>query len=370
MFIPVNEPTISEESKKNVISALDSGWISSSGSFVNEFEEKFAERFGIKHAITVTNGTAALHVALLSLGIKEGDEVIVPAFTMAASWMAIMYTGAKPVFVDCELETYNIDTNKIEEKITEKTKAIMPVHIYGHPCDMDPIMNIAKKHNLFVVEDAAEAHGATYNEQLAGTIGDIGCFSFYGNKIITTGEGGMIITNNDLIAKKCRQFKDLHHSETRFIHDGLGYNYRMTNLQAALGCGELKKLDEYVEKKIWIAERYNELLKDIPGITIPTTKTNVKNVFWMYSLLIDKKEFGMDRDSLRGKLKENEIGTRDFFYSPEDQPILKDILNNKTFPNTRTISEQGLYLPSGLAITEEQIEKVGKIILELSTKIQ
>ena len=224
MFIPVNEPLISKEAKQNVMKALETNWLSSSGPFVAQFEDAFAKKFGVKHAIAVANGTAALHVALVSLGITSGDEVIVPAFTMAASWMAVMYTGATPIFVDCETETYNIDVNKITEKITSRTKAIMPVHIYGHPCEMDPIIALAKKHSLFVVEDAAEAHGATYNGSLAGTMGDIGCFSFYANKIITTGEGGMIITINDKTAEKCKKIKDLHLSEKRFIHDGLGYS--------------------------------------------------------------------------------------------------------------------------------------------------
>lgn len=366
MFIPVNEPMISAEAKDNLSATINSGWISSAGKYLSEFEENFAKIYGVKHAVTVSNGTAALHVALMALGIKAGDEVIVPAFTMAASWMAVLYTGAKPVFVDCELETYNIDVKKIEEKITEHTRAIMPVHIYGHPCDMDKIMELAHKHKLAVIEDAAEAHGATYFGKLAGTFGDIGCFSFYGNKIITTGEGGMIITNSDTLADECRKLKDLHHSAKRFIHDGIGYNYRMTNMQAAVGVGELKHLDEYVAKKIWMAKLYSELLVGVPGLKLPTTKPENKNVFWMYAVLVDEKKIGLSRDKLRIELKNAGVDTRDFFYSPSDQPVLKDIIGVERFVHTESIAANGLYLPSGLTITEEQIRFVCQKIKELS----
>jgi len=367
MKVMVNEPLLSEEAKKNVVDALDTGWISSSGSYVKKFEKDFASVYGVKYAITVANGTAALHVALLALGIGSGDEVIVPAFTMGASWLAVMYTGAKPVFVDCELDTYNIDVTKIEKKINSKTKAILPVHIYGQPCEMDKIMFLAKKYNLFVVEDAAEVHGALYKGRLAGTIGDLGCFSFYANKIITTGEGGMIITNDKNLADKCYKFKDLHHSAKRFIHDGVGFNYRMTNLQAAIGCGELIHLDEYVEKKIWMAKLYDEILRDVTGIVCPTTREGIKNVYWMYGVVVDNKKISVSKDQIREKLKEVGVDTRDFFYSPEDQPVLAPLLLGEKFPNTKYLSEHGFYLPSGLAITEEQIryttEQLKKIII-------
>ncbi|OGN30020.1 MAG: hypothetical protein A3A33_01705 [Candidatus Yanofskybacteria bacterium RIFCSPLOWO2_01_FULL_49_25] len=356
--IPVNEPLISKEAKMNVREAMESGWISSSGKFVAQFERDFAALYGAKHAITVANGTAALHVALLSLGITKGDEVIVPAFTMGASWLAVLYTGAKPVFVDCELETFNIDPDKIEEKITKKTKAIMPVHIFGHPCEMKKIMAIAKKHKLLVVEDAAEAHGALYEGRLAGTFGDVGCFSFYGNKIITTGEGGMIIAKNHAVAERCRKFKDLHHSKKRFIHDGIGYNYRMTNMQAAIGCGELLHIEEYVQKKQWMANLYGSLLGDVAGIRLPITRDNSKNVYWMYAILVDKKKFGMSKDELRMRLSKMGVDTRDLFYPPEDQPVLSWIIGKQRFPHAGYLAKNGLYLPSGLAITEKQIRAV------------
>lgn len=365
-FIPVNEPIISEESKRNILEAIESGWISSAGKFVNLFEEQFASYLGVKHAIAVCNGTAALHTALLSLNIGIGDEVIVPAFTMAATWLAVLYTGATPVFVDCEMDTYNIDPHLIKSKISSRTKAILPVHIYGHPADMDPILDIAQKNNLVVIEDAAEAHGAEYKGQKCGSIGDINCFSFYGNKIITTGEGGMVVTNNDSLAYQARKFKDLYHSDKkRFIHEKIGFNYRMTNLQAALGCGELKHIDEYVEKKIKMANMYNKLLKKVPGVITPVEKFNNKCVYWMYGIRVDQTKFGMDKDQLRESLKGMGIDTRDFFYPPTQQPVLFSYLDKEKFFNTELISKTGLYLPSGLAITQKQISRVCNVICNL-----
>lgn len=366
-IIPVNQPLISKEAKKNVNSALNTGWISSSGDFVNKFETKFSKFIGVKYGIAVSSGTAALHVALLAVGIGKGDEVVVPAFTMAATWLAILYVGAIPVFVDCEPETYNIDPNLIERVITKKTKAIIPVHIYGHSADMDPILQIARKHKLIVIEDAAEAHGGTYKGRMCGSMSDISCFSFYGNKIITTGEGGMVLTNNKKYADAVRRFKDLCHSpKKRFIHDGIGYNYRMTNLQAALGVGELENIDKYLRLKLQMADFYRRGLQNIDGIKLPVTKPGVKNVYWMYAILIDESKFGIDKDQLRQRLFEKGIDTRDFFYSPKDQPILKKYVSNKeNFPITQKISKYGLYLPSGLALTKVQQKKVINMILEI-----
>lgn len=365
--IPVNEPVLSLESKNNVKEALESGWISSAGKFVTQFEENFAKFLGVKHAIAVSNGTTALHLALLSLGIGPGDEVIVPAFTMASTWLAVIHAGAKPVFVDCEPDTFNIDPLLIESKITKKTKAIIPVHIYGHSAEMDTILKIASKHKLSVIEDAAEAHGAEYKGKKCGSMGDINCFSFYANKIITTGEGGMVVTNDEHLAKEAKKLKDLYHSDAkRFIHEKVGYNYRLTNLQAALGCGELKHIDEYLTKKQHMAKLYTKLLSVVPGIRTPITRPLNKNVYWMYSVLIDERKLFITRDELRIKLKEKNIDTRDFFYSPTDQPILASYLaQGESFPYTEFISRRGLYLPSGLAITDQQIRAVVKVIQEI-----
>lgn len=359
-FIPVNQPLISQESKRNVNKALDAGWISSSGGFVNKFEEEFSKYIGAKYGVAVSSGTAALHVALLAAGIGQGDEVIVPAFTMAATWLAVLYVGAVPVFVDCEPETFNIDPLLIEEKVTRKTKAIIPVHIYGHSADMDPILKVARKHKLVVIEDAAEAHGGVYKGRKCGSMGDISCFSFYGNKIITTGEGGMVLTNNKKYADSARRYKDLCHSPNkRFIHDGVGFNYRMTNLQAALGVGELKNINKYLSFKKKMAAAYNDGLRGVKGLRLPVTKDKVKNVYWMYAVLVDETKLGISKDKLREALFKKGIDTRDFFYSPSMQPVLKKyIKSGELFPVTDRISREGLYLPSGMALTKKQQKQV------------
>ena len=359
MFVPVNEPVITPESKKYVAEAMETGWISSAGKYIGEFEEQFAKFLGVKHAITTTSGTTAIHLALVALGIGPGDEVIVPDFTMMGSVLPVLYCGATPIFVNAEPEAFNIDPDLIEAKITKKTRAIMPVHIYGHSADMDPILAIAKKHSLPVIEDAAEAHGASYKGRLCGSMGDMGCFSFYGNKIVTTGEGGMVVTNDDTLAARAKKLKDLAHSEKkRFWHEEVGYNYRMTNLQAALGVGQLKHIDEFIAKKQWMANQYRKGLKGIKGLRLPIEKENAKNVYWMYGVLVED-DFPLSRDELRAKLKEKGIDTRDFFYSSASQPVLKSLPSAKEkFPVSQMLSERGLYLPSGLALTEEQMTYV------------
>jgi perosamine synthetase len=370
-MIPVNSPVITQESKELVARALSEGWISSAGPYLENFEHEFAKYLGVKHSIAVSSGTAALHVALLSAGIGKGDEVIVPAFTMAASWMAVMYTGATPIFVDVDPDIYTLDPMLIESAITSKTKAIMPVHIYGHPADMDPIIVIAKKHNLLIIEDAAEAHGATYKSKLTGTMGDINAFSFYANKIITTGEGGMIVTNDDQLADKARRFKDLSHSKAkRFVHDDLGYNYRMTSLQAALGSGQLSHINEFLATKTHMAEQYSAGLSGIPGVVTPVTKAWATHVYWMYAVLINEAEFGLNKDQFRTKLLEKGIDTRDFFYAPNTQPALTNLgLGNGSFPVTNRIANDGCYLPSGLAITDDQIKTVCETIRLICPKL-
>lgn len=366
-MIPVNAPIITPEAKNLVAQALEEGWISSAGPYIEQFEQEFASYLGVKHAIALNSGTAALHIALLASGIGEGDEVIVPAFTMAASWMAVMYTGAKPVFVDVQEDIYTINPQLIESVITPRTKAIMPVHIYGHPADMDPIIAIAKKHNLVIIEDAAEAHGATYKGRLVGTMGHINAFSFYANKIITTGEGGMITTNDDEMAEHARRLKDLSHSRAkRFIHDELGYNYRLTSMQAALGSGQLKHIQEFLSIKTHMAKMYHDGLSTIPGITLPVTKDWATHVYWMYAILIDSKKFGMDKDTFRAKLLSAGIDTRDFFYAPSAQTLLQSrALSHGNFPVTEQIARDGCYLPSGLAITDDQIQAVCETIKQL-----
>lgn len=359
MTIPVNEPVITTEAKQYVLEALESGWVSSAGKYIKQFEDAFARFLGVKHAVTTTSGTTALHLALAALGIGPKDEVIVPDFTMISSAYAVLYTGARPVFVDIERDTYTIDPSLIEAKITKRTKAIMPVHLYGHPADMDPILALAKKHGLAVVEDAAEAHGAEYKGRLCGSMGRINAFSFYGNKIITTGEGGMVVTDDDALAARARSLKDLSHSPAkRFVHEELGFNYRMTNLQAALGCGQMEHIDEFLAKKQWMAHAYDERLKGIRGLRLPITKDYAKNVYWMYAVLVED-DFGMTRDELRSALKERGIDTRDFFTSCSAQEVIRKLCPSEgPFPVTEDVARRGFYLPSGLTLTEEQVDAV------------
>jgi perosamine synthetase len=275
-----------------------------------------------------------------------------------------LYTGAKPVFVDCELENYNIDPKKIEEKITKNTKIIIPVHIYGHAVEMDAVLKIAQKYGLLVLEDAAEACGGEYRGKKCGSFGIINAFSFYANKIITTGEGGMVVTNNRDLAIKASQFRDLHHSlKKRFIHDGVGFNYRMTNLQAALGLGELRHIRQYLQKKDRMAKTYNRLLSGIPGLILPRTKDYVRNTYWMYGIIVKEKEFGISKNQLREKLSAKKIETRDFFYTPNHQPVLQKYLKQKEiFPNADLIEKNGLYIPSGLRLTDRQMKTVAEAI--------
>lgn len=367
MKIPVNTPIIAPNAKKYVNDCIDTGWISSAGEYVNTFEARFAAYLGVKHAIAVNTGTAALHAALAALGVKAGDEVIVPSFTMVASAFAVMYLGAKPVFVDCSMDTWNIDVQKIEAKISDTTKAIMPVHIYGVSCDMDPILELAKKYNLAVIEDAAEVHGAEYKGKKCGSIGDVGCFSFYANKIITTGEGGMVVTNDDTLAEKIRRFKDLCHSPAkRFVHTDLGFNYRFSNILAALGLAQLEEIDAFLQKKDHMGQKYTDLLQDIPSLTVQITPTYSTHVYWMFGVVLNEQAT-LTRDELRAKLLERGIETRDFFYPLHTQPAISALYSydDSEFPVSNLLADQGFYLPSGLALSDEEIEYVGQVLHEI-----
>lgn len=351
MQVPVNEPVITSKAKQYVLDALETGWISSAGSYIEQFERAFADFIGVRHAIAVSSGTAALHVALAALDIGEGDEVILPNFTMVACLDAILYTGATPVFVDVDPETFCLDPKEVATHITARTKAIMPVHIYGHACDMDAIL----QHGIPVIEDAAEAHGGTYKGKRCGSLGNMSCFSFYGNKILTTGEGGAVLTNDDALAARVRSLKDLAHDPAkRFWHKEVGFNYRMTNMQAAIGLGQLESIHTFLQHKQWMASAYNTRLSDIPGLRLPITKDYCENVYWMYSVLVEE-DFGMTRDELRAVLKDKGIDTRDFFYPLASMPLADAFRTNEAFPVTEDIAKRGLYLPSGLALTEEQL---------------
>ena len=358
--IPVAEPSIGDAELNLVIEAVRSGWVSSKGRFIEEFEEKFAKYIGVRYGIATSNGTTALHLALTALGIKQGDEVIIPTLTFVAVANAVIYTGAKPILIDSHPDYWCIDLSKIEERITKKTKAIIPVHLYGHPCDMT---KIAGNHNLYVIEDCAEAHGAKYKDKKVGCFGDIACFSFYGNKIITTGEGGMCLTNREELAEKMRVLRDHGMDPNRkYWHEVIGFNYRMTNLQAALGVAQIEKIDEFMKRKRKIARTYNSLLKDIKGITLPPEMPWAKNVYWLYSILVDEKEFGISRDKLMINLAENGVETRRFFYPIHTMPPYKKYADDD-FHVAERLSSCGINLPSGIKLTKEEIEDIAQLIL-------
>jgi len=360
-MIPVNEPLIAKNAKKYILNCLDTGWVSSAGAYIDQFEKKFARFCECKYAVSCTNGTAALHLALESLGIGKGDEVIIPTLTMIATAFAVFYTGAKPILVDSEKDTYNINPDLIEEKITKKTKAIIPVHLYGHPVNMDPILKLAKKYRLYVIEDAAEIHGGRYKGKMAGSLGDIGCFSFYANKIITSGEGGMIVTNNKRVYQKAKMVKDLSHSpKKRFLHPQIGFNYRLTNLQAALGLAQLEEVKKYLSIKRFMAKKYNQGLSTIKGLILPVEKDYAFNVYWMYAVVVDKKGFGLSCEELRNRLYKEGVDTRAFFIPMHKQPVFKKLgwYKKEKYPVADKLSKAGFYLPSGLAITSKQIDEV------------
>ncbi|OGD30439.1 MAG: hypothetical protein A2Y56_10850 [Candidatus Aminicenantes bacterium RBG_13_63_10] len=387
-MIPVNEPLLGANTQTYVLDCLNTGWISSAGSYIRRFEEAFAAFVGVKHAVTTTSGTTALHLALASLGIGPGDEVIVPDLTMIAVPYAVLYTGAQPILLDVDPETFNLDPDRLREFIHKwcrfdsgrnalvhkrtggAVRAVLPVHLYGHPCRMDEILDLARENNLLVVEDAAEAHGALYlsgrlpSPLPAGSMGDAGCFSFYANKIITTGEGGMVVTDSDATAERCRRLKDLAHSpERRFLHTDLAYNYRMTNVQAAIGLAQVEEVERFIALKRKMAEAYHRGLSGIDGLTLPLEKPWGRSVYWMYAVLVEKS-FGLACEDLTARLKEKGVDTRTFFVPVHEQPVFrKDFLPGEdAFPVSVELSKKGFYLPSGLALTPEQIDEVCRAV--------
>lgn len=368
-FVPVCEPFLNGREKEYVEDCLTTGWISSAGKYVKAFEEQFAAYCGAKYAVGVCNGTVALHLALVALGVKKGDEVILPNFTMIASAFAICYTGAKPVFVDAEPDSWNIDVQKIEAKITERTKVIMPVSIFGHPCDMNAIQALADKYQLKVLEDAAESHGAEYCGKKTGNLADITAFSFFANKNLTTGEGGMVVTNDENLYNLCRYHKNLCFpldAPRNYMHADIGFNYRISNIHSAIGLAQVEKADEYRDLRIRNANLYKQLLQDIPGVVLQKTKENVLNVHWMNSLIIDPNAYGRTRDELLAELKRNNVDTRLLFVGMHRQPALEQYGCDCTgdYPVTDWLSENGFYLPSGSNLTEETIASICRIIKE------
>lgn len=366
MKIPIAEPCIGEGELENIIEAVKSGWVSSKGDFIRKFEERFAKYCGRRYGIATSSGTTALHLALAALGIKKKNKVIVPALTFIAVANTVTYCGAKPVFVDSHPDYWCIDPEKIEEKITENTNAIIPVHLYGHPCDMGPILDIAKDHGLYVVEDAAEAHGAEYKNKIVGSFGDISCFSFFGNKIITTGEGGMCLTNNEELAGKMRILRDHGmNPNKRYWFDVIGFNYRMTNLQAAIGLSQLTKINQFIEKKRQIAKLYAEGLNGLEKkglITLHPEMEWAKCVYWMYSILIEDK-FKIERDEVMKKLDERGIETRNFFYPLHILPPYK--ISDDSLNLAKNISSKGFNLPSSPVLGKNEIKYIVKTLTEM-----
>jgi perosamine synthetase len=366
-FIPVNEPMLGGNEKKYLVECIETGWISSEGPFVKKFEDAFSEKVDRKFGIAVANGTAALDIAVKALEIGVGDEVILPTFTIISCIQQIVRSGATPVLVDSDPVTWNMDVTQIEEKITKKTKAIMIVHIYGLPVNMDPVLDLAKKYNLTIIEDAAEMIGQTYKGKLCGSFGDISTFSFYPNKHITTGEGGMVLTNDENLAERCRSLRNLcFKKEQRFVHEELGWNYRMTNLQAALGLAQLEQLERFVDKKRAIGKTYTKLLKGIKGIQLPLEKTNsTENIYWIYGIVLNN-EVPFDAKKAMNKLGEMGIGTRPFFWPMHEQPVFKrmGLFEGEFYPVAENLARRGFYIPSGLALNASHQEKVASVILE------
>lgn len=366
-FIPVCEPTLLGNELKYVTDAVQTGWISSAGKYVTEFEQKFAAYCDCKYGVAVCNGTVALHLALVALGIGKGDEVIIPDFTMIATAFAVCYTGATPVFVDADPDTWNIDTTKIEEKITPRTKAIIPVHLFGLMCDMDAINAIAKKHNLKVLEDAAEAHGAEYKGRRAGSCSDLAAFSFFANKNITTGEGGMVVTNDEELYNKLRYHKNMCFpldGPRNYLHNDIGFNYRMSNVVAAIGLAQVEKADEYRQMRINNNKLYRELLTNVSGIQFQPIMKDYLNVSWMNTILVDAKRYGHTKEELREYLRNNNIDTRLLFEGMHRQPSLKKYGCdcNKMYPITEKLTAQGFYLPSASNLPQKDISFICQLI--------
>jgi perosamine synthetase len=362
-FIPVNEPVLDGNEKLYLSQCIDSGWISSEGPFVRDLEVKFAERVGRKHGIAVCNGSAALDAAAAALRLGKGDEVIMPTFTIISCASAVTRLGATPVLVDCDPATWNMDPSAIESRVTPRTKAIMVVHLYGLPVNLEPVLEIAKRHNLRIIEDAAEMIGQTYRGRPCGSFGDLSTFSFYPNKHITTGEGGMIVTDDDALAERCRSLRNLCFAPPRrFIHEELGWNFRMTNLQAAVGLAQLERLDEFISRKRHSFARYMKLLADVDGIQLPVACTEfADNINWVFGVVLDD-EVRFDAQGAMKRLRDLGIGTRPFFWPMHEQPVFRrmGLFAGDRHPHAERIGRRGFYLPSGLALTEDQIVRVAE----------
>lgn len=372
-FIPVNEPLLDGNEKKYLCECIDTGWISSEGPFVKEFENRMSKSAGRKYGVAVANGTAALEVAAMAVGIGEGDEVIMPTFTIISCAMAVTKLGGIPVLVDSDIHTWNMNVEEIERKITKRTKAIMMVHLYGLPADVDKIMELAKKYDLKVIEDAAEMHGQTYQGRPCGSFGDISVFSFYPNKHITTGEGGMVVTDSEELAERCRSLRNLcFRKDVRYVHDEISDNYRFTNLQAAVGLAQIERLEEFVERKRNMGRFYTERLQDLPGIILPLEKTDfAENIYWVYGIVLER-ESEVSNQEIQKMLAEEGIGSRTFFWCMHEQPVYQrqGLFAGERYEGAEYLARKGFYIPSGLALTKEQMEEVADKVRKVIQNIQ
>ncbi len=371
-FIPVNEPLLNGNEKKYLCECIDTGWISSEGPFVKEFEQKMSAAVNRRYGIAVSNGTAALEVAVQALGIGEDDEVIMPSFTIISCAAAVTKLGAVPVLVDSDIHTWNMKVDEIETKITPKTKAIMIVHLYGLPVEVDKVLALAKRYNLKVIEDAAEMHGQTYRGRPCGSFGDISTFSFYPNKHITTGEGGMVVMDDEKLAERCRMLRNLcFRKDIRYVHDEISDNYRFTNLQAAVGLAQLERLDEFVGRKRAMGRYYTDQLRDIDGLILPIEKTDyADNIYWVYGIVLDE-QIEADNKVVQKLLAEEGIGSRTFFWCMHEQPVYRrqGLFKEESYPNAEYLARKGFYIPSGLALTAEQVERVAAGVHRVMDKI-
>ncbi|HUF46458.1 MAG TPA: DegT/DnrJ/EryC1/StrS family aminotransferase [Vicinamibacterales bacterium] len=368
-MIPVNEPHLGEREAEYVAECLRTGWISSAGRFIDRFEEEWARYCGRRFGVAVANGTLALEAAVRALDLEPGDEVIIPTFTIISCAQAVVAGGGVPVLVDADPATWCMDASAIERRVTTRTRAIMPVHIYGHPVDMDVVTSVASRYGLTIVEDAAEAHGAEILTgrggpnpawRRCGSFGAMSCFSFYANKIITTGEGGMVVTDDAALAERLRSLRNLcFRRDRRFYHTELGSNYRLTNVQAAIGVAQIERIDAAVARKRAVASRYAERLGHLAGLTLPVEQAWARNVYWMYGLVLDEST-GFDADTFAARLRALDVETRPFFLGMHEQPVLRDrgLFAGESYPIATRLARQGLYLPSGLALTDAQVDQV------------
>jgi perosamine synthetase len=365
-LIPVNEPLLTEQDYTAVMDAMRSGWISGAGASIDAFEARWAAFCGRKQGIALANGTVALQVAVALLDLQPGDEVIMPTFTIISCALPVVLAGAVPVLVDCDPRTWTMDVNQVEARITPRTRALMPVHIYGHPVDMDPLLELAERYDLQVVEDAAEAHGAEYRGRRIGSFGTSSCFSFYANKLLTTGEGGMLMVDDDHLAERARRMSNLGFQPgRRFLHAELGFNFRLTNMQAALGLAQVDRMDEIVARKRRMGQAYTERLSEVAGLELQVQQPWARSVYWMFGIVLSEQT-GLDAEQFAARLKTRGVETRPFFLGMHEQPVLRDqgLFEGESYPVAERIARQGLYLPSGLGLVDAQIDQVCQAVRE------